>query len=66
MNQIKDKQQQQKNIRKQVISDVNCELKKIRKIVKLEDRCDKFCRIGITDIATITSVKRNELLINVI
>jgi hypothetical protein len=54
---IKDKQQQHKNIRKQVINDVNCELKKIRTVVNLEDRCDKFCQINITDIATVTSVK---------
>jgi hypothetical protein len=39
---IKNKQQQKINIRQQVINDVSCELKRLRTVLNLEDRCDKF------------------------
>ena len=46
-------------IKKYIISEVRCGLKKIREIKDLENRCDKTNMIHLTGIATVVSFKGN-------
>ena len=46
-------------IKKYIISEVRCGLKKIREIKNLENRCDKTNMIHLTGIATVVSFKGN-------
>lgn len=44
-------------LKKRLLKGLRCELKPIRRVNGLEDRCDKFCILNITDTSLVTSLK---------
>lgn len=62
MEKIQDHETRKRYIRKHVFSDVICELKKIRKVENLEERCDFNCFISVTDVGTVTAFRGRIIL----